>query len=142
MYNNLIAEAARKGLSYATMAEKLKMHRNTFENKINGKSKIFLEEAENLHREFFQNLLLSICLQNQIKQDKEVMDMKETANGMLSIGTYLSQGNPVQVDVSFSLSYLDWCRLQNLKGWKEAEDFLNEVVNRDKHDRKKVEQDL
>lgn len=53
MYNNLIAEAARKGLSYATMAEKLKMHRNTFENKINGKSKIFLEEAENLHREFF-----------------------------------------------------------------------------------------
>ena len=56
MYGNILAEAARKGITMQRMAEHLGIHRNTFQNKIDGASVFTWSEAYSLQLEFFPEL--------------------------------------------------------------------------------------
>jgi len=53
MYRNLIAEIARKGLTNKIISSALEVDRNTFENKLKGKTKFSFDEAQSIRNTFF-----------------------------------------------------------------------------------------
>lgn len=47
--------------------------------------------------------------------------------GILIKKTYFGQPIPAEVQVSFSLTYLGWCKLQDSEMWHQIESFLEDL---------------
>lgn len=52
-YSNLKAEMARKGITGESISQFLKIHRNSFYNKISGDSNFSVDEAIKIREKFF-----------------------------------------------------------------------------------------
>lgn len=55
-YANLRAEMARRGIGVLEMSKTLGMNRDTLARKLSGKSPLYLKEAFNIQRIFFEDM--------------------------------------------------------------------------------------
>lgn len=53
-YSNLKGEMAKKGVTNVDIANLLKVHRNTVDNKLSGKSSFSVDEAFRIYEAFFR----------------------------------------------------------------------------------------
>lgn len=58
MYLNLKMALFEKGFSMEEVAKKIGLHRNTLANKINGKSKFYIDEIQALKSQFLPDMTL------------------------------------------------------------------------------------
>ncbi len=56
MYNNLLAEIARKRLTKQDIREKLNVSQSTFYSKLNGETSFTLDEAFLIYKSFFPEI--------------------------------------------------------------------------------------
>lgn len=56
MYNNLLAEIARKRLTKQDIREKLDVSQSTFYSKLNGETSFTLDEAKLIQKTFFPEI--------------------------------------------------------------------------------------
>lgn len=71
MYKNLEAEMARKGISKFAIAEKLDMRYPTVVDKINGKYRLYFDEAVRIQKKFFPEYRLEYLFAIDERSEEE-----------------------------------------------------------------------
>ncbi|QBP06976.1 helix-turn-helix domain-containing protein [Virgibacillus phage Mimir87] len=71
MYKNLEGEMARKGITKAYMAKKFNMRYPTLVDKLNGKYRLYFDEAIQIKDEFFPEYNLDYLFATEKEEDKK-----------------------------------------------------------------------
>ena len=71
-YMNLKGEMAKKGITNESIANLLKIHRNSVYNKINGESKFSIDEALAIRNAFFPNYEVDTLFGEEEGGEKDV----------------------------------------------------------------------
>ncbi|MCI7492125.1 MAG: XRE family transcriptional regulator [Lachnobacterium sp.] len=69
-YSNLKAEMARKNITGETISQFLKIHRNSFYNKVNGDSSFSVNEAIKIQNEFFPDMDLDYLFSTEQSEEQ------------------------------------------------------------------------
>lgn len=71
MFSNLRAEMARKEITIIEISKLLGINRDTVSRKLSGKSKLYLNEAMLINKEFFPNKELPYLFQELLPKKKQ-----------------------------------------------------------------------
>lgn len=71
MFSNLRAEMARKEITIIEISKLLGVNRDTVSRKLSGKSKLYLNEAMLINKEFFPNKQLPYLFQELLPKKKQ-----------------------------------------------------------------------
>ncbi len=71
MFSNLRAEMARKEITIIEISKLLGVNRDTVSRKLSGKSKLYLNEAMLINKEFFPNKELPYLFQELLPKKKQ-----------------------------------------------------------------------
>lgn len=79
-----------------------------------------------MFKKVHQELLL---IRKELQAIRSSMEPRKKNVGVLEVTSYSANGEPYQVEVSFSLPYRDWCELQKLPSWEQFCGHLDQIQN-------------
>lgn len=81
MFRNLRAEMARQDVAFGDLAKTLKVRNATVSDKVNGKSRFYIDEAISIRDEFFPNLSIEYLFGDAEDEMTKFWDKERSNHG-------------------------------------------------------------